>query len=387
MKAKSENRRLDFLTAHLTVEILPTLRQVEEIKNEWQDLFDSCTNPCVFQAFNWNYTCLKHFHKNGKSAAAVVTVREKGNLVGIGPFVVEYRLGLPQIEPIGNKQYAYFSLLLADGREDAAEAIAAKLVESYPQSVIHIPYYGAGDYGIAIFVATLLSLGWNESRWTRNISHYIYENKGFDNYLAKKSAKTRQTLKRKLKKLQKSGKMEVHHFTRSNLKPSVVDRIADIQRKSWLARRGIEVLDSPFHKELITLLGETGNAEVYILSLDGNDIAFILNFCSGPNHYLMFTGFEESQFNLKPGENLMGLSLNNIFDRNNKTYDFLFGDAVYKKFWGNRTKLVCRGVCYKGIRGWLLSWVPHRLHGFFSNFTALKSLLDKLRQVKRTVFA
>jgi CelD/BcsL family acetyltransferase involved in cellulose biosynthesis len=266
--------------------------------------------------------------------------------------------------------------------DDVAEAIAIKLSECFPEGIVHIPYYAAGNYSVDIFMAALNARSWKEARWTRNISHFVYENNGYSNYISRKSKKSRYNLKRERTRLEEAGPINLVHVCQAELTESSVERIAQLQKQSWLSRRGQESLDSPFYNEVITALANKDNAEIFIYAQNSEDIAYILNFYSGNTCYCYYIGFDEKKADLSPGKMLMMDNLQKVLDRGITVYDFLYGEGEYKRFWANRTKYVCRAVCYKGWRSWLASWFPHRLHGTFSKYDKLRTLVGKLRKAK-----
>jgi CelD/BcsL family acetyltransferase involved in cellulose biosynthesis len=370
------HNRLAVLTNHLSSAIINTNDDFKKIKDEWDNLFAESKSSQPFQCFYWNYIWWKHFGNNRE--LAIITVHENEKLVGIGPFMITKRLGHPQIEPIGGSVPA--SLLIENDREDIAELIAIQLSNSYPKGLIHIPYYAVGNNGINIFMATLTTIGWTESRWVRDLSHYVSENNGFSNYMAGKSKNTRHTLKRERNRLEKSTPTELVHICHTALNEDCVERISKIQIQSWLSRRGQLSLNSPFYKEVLPALAQTNNAEIFIYTQNGEDISFLLNLYSSNICYGLFTGFVENKAHLSPGKMLMMDNLNQVFDRGNIVYDFLFGDAEYKRFWANRTTLLFRSTCHKGFAGLILSWFPHRMHGYFAKFNTLRNIVKKARK-------
>jgi len=364
------------LTGHLSAEILRTREEFENLRRDWELLFDRTSGCYVYQSFLFNFIWWKHFAKTEE--LAIITVREANTLVGLAPLMTRNRLGVPQIEPIASDQYAFFGLLIPDGRDDIAQAIGRKLVEAFPKGLLHIPYYGAGDRTVELVLADLTANGWHKRCWVRNVCHYIWETGGFDSYFSKKSQKARYNFNREQRILDKSGFNVYSHYACSPSDVGVVDRIARLQRKSWLARRGQESLDSPFYRELIPAIGE-----VFFLSSNHEDIGFILNLRSPGCTHCAYIGFDEKFSALSPGKVLMGHCIQRLLDRGEKVYDFGFGEGEYKRFWANRTKYVLRGVCYRGLRGWILSWIPHRLHGVLSKSAVLRSLLNRARKTRR----
>jgi CelD/BcsL family acetyltransferase involved in cellulose biosynthesis len=369
---------------NLTVEVMTAPEQFIGLREEWDLLFQSCLKTSVFQSFSYNYVCHKYLEK--KSELEIIVVREDNKVVGIGPFVIRKKFGVPQIEPIGGtNQIAYFGILVSDERVDVIASIAKNIAQRYPKGIIHIPYFNSDNSEINVMFAKLLSMGWKEIRWVRNISHFLIVRNGFNDYLLGKSSKTRQTIKRKWKKLQECGDVKVNYYRHMDLGENIVDRIANIQKRSWLYRRGIDTLDSPFYKEVILSLAGNKNAEAFILTIDDRDIAFILNYCNRNVHYLMYTAFEETASKLNPGGNLDKYCFEKLCSEGTMIYDFMFGDGDYKRYWSNRTNIVLRAVCYRGVMSWIISFFPHRLHGKLSKYNSLKNIKRFIKKRLRNI--
>jgi CelD/BcsL family acetyltransferase involved in cellulose biosynthesis len=383
MLSEFAKSRFSVLVDHLTVDVVASIEQFDGLKEEWEVLFNSCNNLSVWQSFIWDHVWWKHYGTGIQ--LSIFTVRENNSLVGIAPFMVKSRFGVSELEPIGGEHHYDFALTMDSHRDDVATAIALKLTECFPKGLVHIPYYAAGTPSINIFMAALDTNGWKEARWTRNISHYVSEGNGFNSYMFRKSKKSLSTLKRKRSRLNEPGLVNLNHICLSDLTEKSVERIAQIQKQSWLARRGQESLASPFYKEVIPALAQNNHAEIFLYEQNSEDIAYVLNFYSGNVCYCLFLGFSEPKAHLSPGQMLMMDNLKKVLDRGITVYDFLYGEAEYKRFWANRTKYVCRAVCYKGFRGWLLSWFPHRLHGTFAKYQTLKNILGKIRRFKTKI--
>jgi CelD/BcsL family acetyltransferase involved in cellulose biosynthesis len=376
----SANSRFSVLVDHLTIDVVASMEQFEGLRDEWKVLFNSCNNLSVWQSFTWNYVWWKHYGKGMQ--LSIFTVRENNSLVGIAPFMLKSRLGIQEIEPIGGEHHYNFALTMDSHRDDVVAAIALKLSECFPKGLVHIPYFSAGTISIDIFMATLNTKGWKEARWTRSISHYVSEGNGFSNYMAHKSKKSRYNLKRERSRLDETGLVNLIHICQDDLTENSMERIAQLQKQSWLARRGQESLSSAFYKEVIPALAQKDKAEIFLYEQNSEDIAYILNLYSGNICYCFFIGFSETKAHLSPGKMLMMDNLQKVLDRGITVYDFLYGEGEYKRFWANRTKYICHAVCYNGFRGWLLSWFPHRLHGTFTRYQQIRGLVGKFRRIK-----
>jgi CelD/BcsL family acetyltransferase involved in cellulose biosynthesis len=385
MSSKSANNRFSPLLDHLTTDVITSMEQLEGLKEEWEILFNSCNNLSVWQSFTWNYVWWKHYGK-GKQLS-IITVRENNTLVGVGPFMTQSRFGVCELEPIGGERHRNFTLVMDDHRDDVASAIAFKISECFPKGLVHIPFFAAGTCTIDVFMAAFNARDWKVARWTRNISHYVSEGNGFNSYISHKSKKTRYNLKRERSRLDEPGLVNLNHICLNDLTEKSVERIAQIQKQSWLARRGQESLASPFYKEVLPALAQNNHAEIFLYEQKGEDIAYVLNLYSGNICYCLFIGFDETKAHLSPGKMLMMDNLQKVLDRGITVYDFLYGEGEYKRFWANRTKYACRAVAYKGLLSAVAAWFPHRLHGKFARYQSLKKILVKVRRLRNKLSA
>lgn len=359
------------LTNHLHSTLITTEEQFEALREDWNRLFKQDEDSIVYQSYAWCHACWKH--RAGNAQLAVIVIHEHDRMIGLAPFQVKRRfLGVAQIEPIDCGHYTYFRPIAPPGRDDVVEAMAMQLISAFPGGVVHIPYYDVSDSRANVFLGTLATLGWSKASWPRNVSHYIYQPGGFEQYIALKSSKSRNNIKRWRRKLEEQGRVRIEHFLENWQDEQVVERIAGIQQRSWLIKRGQCPINSPFYKDMILALGQESLSEVFILSINDEDVAYILNLCTPSLSLLYYLGFDEKFAALMPGKVLLEICIEKTLNRGVPSYDFLFGEGEYKRFWANQTRCVMRAVSYKGLRGWLAAWLPHRLHGTLARQALLR---------------
>jgi CelD/BcsL family acetyltransferase involved in cellulose biosynthesis len=379
MHSSLPSATLPVIISDLETAIVSDLAGFEALADDWGGLFDSCPTLTPFQSFVWNQVWWRH--RRGVYSLAVITVREKGKLVGVGPFVTERRLGIERIYPIGLDQFAYLGPLVLPGRDDVAQAIATAFAARFPRGLLHIPYFQCRDEGLAVMLARLNTLGWGSCSWARNICHYLCETQGYEKFLAAKSSKARYNLKRERKKLEETGPVEIRLYQGAELDEQVVERVAAIQKRSWLFRRGQESLGSPYYRELLPAFGRLHLADVYLMTHGGKDVAFVLNFHKDRENTCSCVGFDEALAQLSPGKILMNSVVKTILDRGDHVLDFLFGDAEYKQFWASRSKFAMELVAWKGVAANVHSWFPARLRAWVKRFPQVKEVLKQLRRL------
>ena len=370
---------LPVITSDLETAIVSDEAGFKALAGDWGAIFDGCPSLTPFQSFVWNQVWWRH--RRGACSLAVITVREKGRLVGIGPFVTARRWGTACIYPMGFDQFAYLGPLVLPGRDDVAQAIATALAARFPRGLLHIPYFQCRDEGLAVMLAHLNTLGWNSCSWARNVCHYLCETQGYEKFLAAKSSKVRYNLKRERKKLEETGQVEIRLFEGAALDGQVVERVAAVQKRSWLFRRGQEPLGSAFYLELLPALGRLHLADVYLMTHGGKDVAFVLNYHKDRENICSCVGFDEALAQLSPGKALMNSVVKTILDRGDHVLDFLFGDAEYKQFWASRSKFAMELVAWKGVVANAHSWFPARLRAWVKRFPKTRDALKWLRRL------
>lgn len=379
MHSSLPSATLPVIISDLETAVVSDLAGFEALADDWGVLFDSCPTLTPFQSFVWNQVWWRH--SRGVYSLAVITVREKGRLVGVGPFVTERRGGIARVYPLGFNQFAYLGPLVLPGRDDVAQAIATAFAARFPHGLLHIPYFLCRDEGLAVMLARLNTLGWSSCSWARNICHYLCETQGYEKFLATKSSKARYNLKRERKKLEEAGAVEIRLCQGAEIDERVVERVAAIQKRSWLFRRGQEPLGSPYYRELLPTLGRLHLADVYLMTHGGKDVAFVLNFHKDRENICSCVGFDEALAQLSPGKILMNSVVKTILDRGDHVLDFLFGDAEYKQFWASRSKFAMELVAWKGVAANVHSWFPARLRAWVKRFPQVKEALKQLRRL------
>lgn len=97
------------------LQLVTTRAGFEQLEDEWNALFERAgRGEQMFQTFNWLWHWATHFLPEGASNLAIVTVRRRGRMVAILPFVVERVLGLRQIAFMGAPVSQYGDVLAED---------------------------------------------------------------------------------------------------------------------------------------------------------------------------------------------------------------------------------------------------------------------------------
>lgn len=211
----------------------------------------------------------------------------------------------------------------------------------------------------------------------------------FDDYLTKFSAKTRGTLRRKVKRFLELGDGSgVRSFVRPDEMPEFYRLARGVSARTYqekLLDAGLPE-EPGFLKELEALASRDA-VRAYILTLHGEPIAYLC--CPAANGILLYShlGYDPRHADLSPGTVLQYLAFEQLFREHRfRAFDFTEGQGEHKKFFGTHETL-CANVCYFPPTLASRFWIG--LHLGLDRFSAaLGRLLDRLglkKIVKRLV--
>jgi hypothetical protein len=216
--------------------------------------------------------------------------------------------------------------------------------------------------------------------------YYVDLSGSFEGYLDKFSAKSRATLRRKIRKFEEysGGEIDWRIFQPETMVE--FQRLAyPLSERTYQAR----LLGSglPAFERFRTILTECGDARGYVLKHQGKTIAYI--FCpvyDGNLHY-EYVGYDSDYQQWSPGTVLQYLVLQSLFAEGKfRIFDFTEGKGAQKQFFGSQSVL-CADIHYfkKTARNLLLV----SLHsGLATASAATVRLLDRLglkTRIKRLI--
>jgi len=171
-------------------------------------------------------------------------------------------------------------------------------------------------------------------------------------YWGQFSAKTRETFRRKARKLDHS----ITCFTEKDRVAEFLEKAHAISTHTWQTKRlGVRIRKSAAERRHYEFLAGQGALRCYVLEHDGRPVAFEVGVQWNGRHVLEVTGYDPAFAQLSPGTVLLYRILQDLIARDTpRVFDFGFGDAEYKRLFGNRQTmsgpvLLVRRGCRPGL--------------------------------------
>jgi len=259
------------------------------------------------------------------------------------PFALSYRIGeitLFRKQWRGLALHEHFFDLTTDPNqprppvERLREGIDVVVTRSHPVAEALPTVTSQGD-----------ALRYVMARYTR----YHTELRGdFEGYLAKFSAKTRGTLRRKVRRFLELGRDCVMREYRRPEEMAEFQRVARavsaLTYQEKLLDAGLP--DGPEYLSELVELAKADAVRAYVLSMNGKGIAYLC--CPVVNGVLLYSylGYDPAHSDLSPGTVLQYLVFERLFEQKTyRAFDFTEGQGEHKKFFATH-ETPCADICY-----------------------------------------
>jgi len=200
----------------------------------------------------------------------------------------------------------------------------------------------------------------------------------FDEYLAKFSAKSRSTLRRKARHFgELGGDCGMRAYKRPDEMEEFVRRAREVSALTYQEKLLDAGLPSePEFLERLKTMAAADSVRAYVLFLHGKAIAYLC--CPAVDGILLYSylGYDPQHADLSPGTVLQYRAFESLFEEKRfRALDFTEGQGEHKKFFGTNAT-ACADICYFPASLSARFWIG--LHRAFDRASvAVAALLDR----------
>lgn len=261
----------------------------------------------------------------------IITVLDSNNsIVGIAPFCIQKKGMVKVLRSIPIHFGDFYSFI--SNNKAVNELIIDKISEFKKWNIIHIFNINSENPLIKSFE--------NRKFQTREIVEILspkFENNNFEEFLQSISKNSRSQYKKKLKRLDKKGKVD---FVEVNTWEGYLANFTSLKDIYNLRREADErpfLSDSYYEmrNKALKPMFENGKSVLYLLKLDDELIAFRLGFINNKTYYDWKVSHNPEFNYYSPGFLTVGLIIEHLISNNNKEFNFMTGNYQYKRSWTN----------------------------------------------------
>jgi CelD/BcsL family acetyltransferase involved in cellulose biosynthesis len=353
------------------------------LRTHWDELFDRVEEAPVYLSRAWTEEFIKGNRFEG--TPLIIAVWSNSKLVGLFALAIRRILGIRVAKPLTTGWASILGPLV----DPEYVGVFKTIVDIWTQQKVSNAFFINDLSSIDKYTNRLMEefkqRGFASRHTHRNIVHWTRLGRSFDKYLEEtKSAKSRQTLRRKERLLHKGRKVMVQYYIGKEVTGDIIERLAEIQRESWMKRRGAAFLSERFFQNLSLEMAKAGFARAWVMTIDGDDAAFVYALVAHKKLLYIWTAFKLKYDRLNVGNILTYHSIQDACEEGILSFDFGHGDAEYKQFWSTDNYYIDRAIVGMGFIGHLLVlfystlwWLRrcerlHRIYSHLRRWAALK---------------
>lgn len=355
---------------------------------EWRELEQSASHTHL-SSYDFIAAWYTHYGGHYGGAPLAGLARRRSRLVGVAPFAIcRGRTGAVPVTRIelAPTDVPAGEFLTSDGDAEVVSAFVDALVDRARFDVISLDGFAAGSD--AMFAAERAASRRHMAVECVDHAYAIADlSSGYDRYSARLSGHFRRNLNQRARKMTAAGGAEVGGVQFSGDAAELdqcVSRIVAITEASYKLQGGrLADCHRAFLSDVVRRLSARGMLCLPILSIGGQDAAFILGVVERGVFYDITLSYAEPFAKLSPGTFLMQRTLETLAAAGVHTA-VSHGAHDYKKFWATAFVPQKRLLLFnRSMRGWAarfmrLSVAPawQRLRGTEDNIAAADSMKD-----------
>jgi len=300
----------------------------EALKKGWQHLQHE-TNVFPQMYHDWISTWWKH--KNNQQALYVISVvNEHNEFLGIAPFAIEKKFGVKILQSIPVHFGDFYELI---GLDAAVIDVIITHTKSFKKWNV-VKVFNSNNESNAFNV--FLKHGF-ESKEVVEILSPKFEGLTFDEFLKTISKNSRNQYKKKLRRLEKEG--EVNLVIADSWEAYMVnfESTKKLYNIRWKDDKRPLLPDDYYamRNEALKPLFDIRKAIMFLLKYDDEVIAFRLGFLNNKTFYDWKVSHNPKFDYYSPGFLTVGLIINHLIKENKNSFNFMTGNYQYKRSWTN----------------------------------------------------
>ncbi|MFM8715380.1 MAG: GNAT family N-acetyltransferase [Spartobacteria bacterium] len=336
------------------------------LEKEYIELFESLPNANVFFSPEWVYSWLLSLGR--RYEVCFITCRDAGRLVGVWPFF-EHRIPLvgTSLLPVGAQAADLFDPVATEDAMGPLVDALCELCRNYAFAWMPLLSVRFAKQELQPAMESSEALHFLRKRTERFLVELDRFNSFEDFMQIVFGPKTRQSLRRKTRRLEEKGTLKFQTLqTPEEISPWIT-KAMQLEKVSWKGEEGVGIFKRATHRAFYHLLMETlasrGRLRLSLLTLNNELAAYEIGILGTDNYCMHGTAFDPALASFSPGRLLMLHVLEKCIDEKRRIYDFLQNDQEFKRQMSTHASSFWDWIVLpRSPRGWLLLLVVRTMH-------------------------
>ena len=320
--------------------------ELASLETPWREILPASGPKAVFCSPLWLKTWWGEF-ADGRELV-LLSVRDGERLVGVAPLMREgERLTLAGDTNVCD----YMDVVACEGCEEGVLDAVLHAVSEEPWSEIVLWGVPENSPTLTILPRLAAGLGYDAEIVQENVCPRVELPAAFDDYVERLDRRDRHELRRKLRRLYRSGDV-FFHACRSAAE--VESHLDDFLRQHAASRHEKALFMTErmarFFRNMALALADQNLVRLYCLEVNGVRTASVLCFDAGDELLLYNSGYDPDYSSLAVGLLSKALALEQAIEQGKRWFDFLRGAESYKYDLGGKDLAVYRCIVRREAR-------------------------------------
>lgn len=312
----------------VTVDVLEGFEGLPSLRDAWERVFRSRSHE-PSASYEWTAAMAAHHVRPG-DVCRLLRLRRDDQIVGVVPLLAReaslfgrrVRLLLPLSEI-----YNTHSDLLVESADDVLAALVGGLARLGTEWDCFRMSRLLGDTPLVAALQRAFGAGGYLHALREGVPAYVLELPAtFERYLAGRSAKFRNHLRRTTRKLNEAGAVRVRELVDADPLDDGYEAILAVERASWKESHGTSITavdhQGPFYRDLMAGARAAGRLHLQWLTLDGRAVAYNLGYVTGWGYHYLKTSYDHALRALSPATVLRARLIESLIGAGVPAFDF-----------------------------------------------------------------
>lgn len=344
-RAAALSQEVFFQPDSLSVELVCDYPSFLQLKSGWDRLVEESGIDHPFLTHDWMDAWWQCFGQ-GKDLYVLVA-RHGDRMVGIAPLMRSRQSmcgwRLRCLKSLGNVHTPRFDFICAPPAGGVVEALWRFLSSGASSwDLLQLCQLPAHSPALVTLSRLAPKSGFLTGLWDSGASPYIPLQGNWKDYFSGLNGKHRSNLRNRLKRLHRSGNVQLEVVTSLQGLEESLEEGLHIEAAAWKKSAGTAIVCRPavrrFYSELARRAARQGWLRLQFLKVNQRRVAF--HYCLNYRHklYLLKPGYDPEYACYSPSNLLCHLVLQEAFDQGLKEYDFLGLAEDWKLQWSRETR-------------------------------------------------
>ena len=312
----------------------------EEAADHWERILPCCPTNTIFLTPHWQQLWWQEF--GGNAELCLLTVQEEDSVRGIAPLMVKDGI----ISFLGDTDlFDYHDFLVPQGTKDGFYKTLLDYLESMNWHTLDLRSIPSGSPTLDNMAAIAREKEYGLEVTREDVTMGTELPNSWERYLSGLKKKDRHELRRKLRRLERSGEARQYACTDPD---SLSGCMGDFFRLLRASRHDKAEFLTPererFFQKAAHELAKKGQLKLYFLELDGVRVASALCFDYLDSLLLYNSGYDPAYSSLSVGLINKALCLKEAIEDGKQFFDFLRGSEPYKYDLGGKEQALCHMI-------------------------------------------